>query len=35
MPPTIAADKEVGLVYRSDGKSYAVVLTRRTGKLIL
>lgn len=28
MPLTIAANNEVGLVYRIEGKSYAVVLTR-------
>ena len=34
MPLTIAAKNEVGLVYRIDGKSYAVSLTREQHELL-
>jgi hypothetical protein len=34
MPTTLANDGEVGLVYRMDGKSYAVILTRAQHELL-
>jgi len=34
MVEKIAADKEVGLVYRDNGKSYAVALTREQHTLL-